>query len=498
LAKKSPNHCHWRVLDLPTGILADIDSVYDKLSFPPKTEMAYQLDVEPEFGYNAASSFIVAFSIDVVQFKPSKLKFLSGIAVAIFIAAFDLDEEPEETEDHKELDVKEFVPKRTYHSSLNLPALERSEQGYNSSLNLAAMEGSNLAALLAAVGLKDSTETGTDDTDSAVGLEISTSTKHTVPLSDTAPEATAPANPPASQSEAAASIPEPTSASSITPEIPATVEHTEPLPPTPPPAAAAASVPQTPVPPPVIPGPISISRVTVTSPEKSDDEEDESTHEQQVVRYKGKVAAKTETDRPMRSHNAPVPTWVSNCYFAFPIADIPVKYAIYNNLTLESFTEVQHIADGSNANVFLGKLHGKKVVIKMIKEQVERDPIAIQEFDLEYGILARVKHPNIIRLMGAGNRPRRFIVLEYLSGGSLNTMLMQNQQSSSSSFTQKLFRKPTFTYTNLLRIARAMAEALDYLHHRCHSGATIIHRGELCSLLLFYNSNFISIYVLFK
>ena len=43
---------------------------------------------------------------------------------------------------------------------------------------------------------------------------------------------------------------------------------------------------------------------------------------------------------------------------------------------------------------------------------------------------------------------------------------------------QRFFRKPTFTYSTLLSRARDMADALAYLHTRCHPGAIIIHRGR--------------------
>ena len=68
------------------------------------------------------------------------------------------------------------------------------------------------------------------------------------------------------------------------------------------------------------------------------------------------------------------------------------------------------------------------------------------------------------------------VVLEWLGGGSLNTILSQNQAKPG--LAQKLFRRPTFTYANLLSKARDMAEALDFLHARCHPGATVIHRGD--------------------
>ena len=65
-------------------------------------------------------------------------------------------------------------------------------------------------------------------------------------------------------------------------------------------------------------------------------------------------------------------------------------------------------------------------------------------------------------------------MLEYLGGGSLFTVLSQNQARTG--LAQKLFSRPTFTYANLLTKARDMAEALDYLHTRVQPGAMILHR----------------------
>jgi serine/threonine protein kinase len=53
----------------------------------------------------------------------------------------------------------------------------------------------------------------------------------------------------------------------------------------------------------------------------------------------------------------------------------------------------------------------------------EWSQVAIHEFDVEHGILARIKHPHIIGLIGAGRHPRRFVVLENLSGGTLTNVM---------------------------------------------------------------------------
>ena len=168
------------------------------------------------------------------------------------------------------------------------------------------------------------------------------------------------------------------------------------------------------------------------------------------------------------------PAWDTGDDFSFPLMNLPVKQMVDDNLTLDNFKEVKHLADGSNANVFTAIFRGEQVIIKMIKKDVQYDPVALHEFDAEHGMLARVSHPNIIRILGAGKAPRRFVVLEWLGGGSLNSVLNDNQDRNS--FTKVFFRKPSFTYDALLNRAKDIAEALDYLHSRCYPGATIIHR----------------------
>jgi hypothetical protein len=167
-------------------------------------------------------------------------------------------------------------------------------------------------------------------------------------------------------------------------------------------------------------------------------------------------------------------TWDTGDLFSFPVAAIPIKIISPDGLTLDDFREVRHLADGSNANVFTALFRGESVIIKMIKKEVQYDPVALHEFEAEHGVLSRVSHPNIIKLLGAGRVPRRFVVLEWLNGGSLSSLLNENQGRSS--FTKVFFRRPSFTYEALLNRAKEMAEALDYLHSRCFPGATIIHR----------------------
>ena len=181
-----------------------------------------------------------------------------------------------------------------------------------------------------------------------------------------------------------------------------------------------------------------------------------------------------------------VPSWEPLDDWAFAVGDIPVKLRVPSNLTMDSFTNMRHIGDGSNSNIYLGFYKKKKVIVKMIKEDVADDDVAAHEFDMEHGILARLDHPNIIKIIGAGHVPRRFVCVEYLESGSLNSVLSVN--IAKPGFAAKLFRKPTFTYPILLLRARELADSLDYIHRRFHKGCCLIHRGTVYSIqyILFY------------
>lgn len=169
------------------------------------------------------------------------------------------------------------------------------------------------------------------------------------------------------------------------------------------------------------------------------------------------------------------PTWDPQSEFCFPVADIPVARIVPDNMEMWHFTNIQHIADGSNANIFFAGLKDEQVIIKMIREEVQSDPVAVHEFDVEHGILVRVSHPNIINILGAGRNPRRFVVLEFLGGGTLGNILSSNLIKPGIS--QQIFHRSTFGFYNLVSKARDLASALEYMHQRIVPGATIIHRG---------------------
>lgn len=388
--------------------------------------MAYELQVDPEYGYgNAGPCFVVGFSIDNVPFKAAKLNFLRGIAIAIFVAAFDLDEESDRSSKIcEELDVKAFAPKRPHASSANLASMDNTTQ--HNTLSTSYTESPSLLLRKARMSSKDELINVGRSTSKPI---LNTSLGGFIPEEVTP----SPSNGLSSDNDGY-----------FIGLVGSLEDH-------------------------------QIHEVIPSISDEANQHGDKAIDTVNPVDQQVVAASNSQLACPLP---IAVPTWDPASSFCFPIAQVPVKYPILDNLTFSSFTEMKHIADGSNANIYTAKLKGERVIIKIIKEKAEKNPIALQEFDLEFGTLARVDHPNIIKVLGSGHVPRRFIVLEHLAGGSLNSMLQQHQQTTNSRLAHRLFHKPTFTYEQLLRNAKSMAEALEYLHSKCHPGATIIHRGE--------------------
>ena len=80
------------------------------------------------------------------------------------------------------------------------------------------------------------------------------------------------------------------------------------------------------------------------------------------------------------------------------------------------------------------------------------------------------RHPNIIRLLGAGvhTNDTPFLVLERLDGGSLTYLLNKPRNNFS--------RDHPFSVVTALEILRSLANAVKYLHWEFHKDAVLIHR----------------------
>ena len=136
-------------------------------------------------------------------------------------------------------------------------------------------------------------------------------------------------------------------------------------------------------------------------------------------------------------------------------------------------------AQGAFGKLYRGTYNGEDVAIKIL-ERPENDPakaqLMEQQFQQEVMMLATLKHPNIVRFIGACRKPMVWcIVTEYAKGGSVRQFLMKRQNRS---VPLKLAVKQA------LDVARGMA----YVH-----GLGFIHRDLKSDNLLIFGDKSIKI-----
>jgi serine/threonine protein kinase len=147
-----------------------------------------------------------------------------------------------------------------------------------------------------------------------------------------------------------------------------------------------------------------------------------------------------------------------------------IDESIPRDLPWETFEDVQHTVDSSSCHIYTARWGTTPVILKLIKEDRITSAVAVAEFDIEERVLSRVRHPHIVRLLGSGTQPRKFLVLEFLSGGTLSHSLGVR----SDRVKQRWLKK--FTLLETLKLAHGLAQALNYLHNEWSHSVHIIHR----------------------
>lgn len=167
----------------------------------------------------------------------------------------------------------------------------------------------------------------------------------------------------------------------------------------------------------------------------------------------------------------------SACHpFSYLISDIELKTNICVNFSRSNFRDFKYIGTGSTSWVHSAIWNGSPVAIKILKGRVRQSHE--REMEFEMGVLSRLCHPNIVRVIGTGQDPRRFLVMEYLSGGSLDKLVCSKSDKKT---LKRYFKYSNSTSSNLplldiILLASEIANALKYLHEDFHDEATVIHR----------------------
>ena len=167
--------------------------------------------------------------------------------------------------------------------------------------------------------------------------------------------------------------------------------------------------------------------------------------------------------------------------FDFSIESISDRVSATFGVTDGEFSEVKYLCTGSNAVVYTGIRKNKLLAIKMLRPKIKNKNVAVQEMNLECQILCKVDHPNIVRIFGAGEEPRKFIMMEHLEGGTLEDLLKPDKNQTYR--TQTIDSSPAISngisFQAALNIAIDLAASLQYLHDQVHPSAMIIHRGSI-------------------
>ncbi len=121
---------------------------------------------------------------------------------------------------------------------------------------------------------------------------------------------------------------------------------------------------------------------------------------------------------------------------------------------IDRYLVEKKLDEGGMGKVYLARelsLHNRRVVIKILLEASLQNPYLRQKFDQEVEALARLNHPNVVSVLGAGELSGKpYVVMQYVSGLTLRSQIPNEGM-------------------NLVRAASILKQigaALDYVHEQ--------------------------------
>eukprot|EP00611_Tribonema_gayanum_P023563 TRINITY_DN4982_c0_g1_i2.p2 TRINITY_DN4982_c0_g1~~TRINITY_DN4982_c0_g1_i2.p2 ORF type:complete len:481 (-),score=112.74 TRINITY_DN4982_c0_g1_i2:149-1591(-) len=140
----------------------------------------------------------------------------------------------------------------------------------------------------------------------------------------------------------------------------------------------------------------------------------------------------------------------------------------------DSLQDAEFLVNGSRCTIYTAFYKNLPVAVKLVRKDIPDKKTVYGELNMETDILMRLHHPNIVKLIGAGTQPERFMVIERLDGG---TLAQRCGSALNIRDRRRRFRTKTpFTYLELVTCARQLAQALRYMHTEAVPGCMVIHR----------------------
>ncbi|VFQ65479.1 unnamed protein product [Cuscuta campestris] len=137
------------------------------------------------------------------------------------------------------------------------------------------------------------------------------------------------------------------------------------------------------------------------------------------------------------------------------------------------FAKSQKIGEGGYGPVYKAVLDHTTVAIKVLRPDI---PQGQKQFQQEIEVLSRIRHPNMVLLLGACDE-YGCLVYEYMENGSLDDRLFCKSNT------------PPIPWTTRFAIAAEIATALNFLHHAKPS--PLVHR-DLKPANILLDKNYVS------
>lgn len=139
----------------------------------------------------------------------------------------------------------------------------------------------------------------------------------------------------------------------------------------------------------------------------------------------------------------------------------PTPAVPLDQFNYEDLEQVQFLASGAFSHVFQAIYRGKKVVVKLLREQYKESHVTLRQMRFEQTLLSQLHHQYIVEFIGTGvYNGIPFTVLEKLSE-TLNHRISGDEK---------------LDMADVLHYAKMIGEALIYIHEGALPGQITLHR----------------------